>query len=605
MPRRASRLLAAGFLGSLSLIATSCGSEGSSLSADVCGRHQRSAANRPPRPPWRSSRPSDLRSGRHRSDDLRCGRDSPPSRNGWGEGQHQLGQYVRSREGVRRSRRHQRPPLGTRGRRVPALSEGSGLRQAATGTRQVQHLARRPRPDHRHFGVLMLKDLTTVTHRHRQGRYGDDPADVAVGIGCCGHHRHRRRAGDTPSLDDDHSADSVDRARRAGDRRRNSGRVSLAAHDPVRPADCSASRLSAGCTGSTFMCSPTTTRRSSTTTTPTAGRPCRWHRRCGRQGTGQVGPSPVMAPAVLSQVAICLALATFRHPLLAPRQGRNRWPRPPSSGQLTASPGIGWHGVTNRATPPGWYNDPQGRFEYRYFNGVQWTSDVAVDGQRYVDRLPSTNSCRRQAPPRRVAWPSHRSSPASPPSSLGWVPFVFVVAACAAIAAIVFGMLGLKASQRHDGYGRGFAVAGLVLAPCRARRVCRRLLLHEGRQSASSATSSSRVRTSCSSSSPARSTTGGPRCTARSATSTTATTTTASSSSSQNPSDDKKLATIAVRDVEPRRHGDWSSSADDRRDARSRAGSPMSSGPRHSTSTSRADHRVEAVAAIQASYIRE
>jgi hypothetical protein len=33
--------------------------------------------------------------------------------------------------------------------------------------------------------------------------------------------------------------------------------------------------------------------------------------------TGQVGPSPVMAPAVLTQCGICLALATFRHPLLA------------------------------------------------------------------------------------------------------------------------------------------------------------------------------------------------------------------------------------------------------------------------------------------------
>lgn len=33
-------------------------------------------------------------------------------------------------------------------------------------------------------------------------------------------------------------------------------------------------------------------------------------------GTGQVGPSPVMAPAVLSQCAVCLALATLRHPRL-------------------------------------------------------------------------------------------------------------------------------------------------------------------------------------------------------------------------------------------------------------------------------------------------
>jgi hypothetical protein len=38
--------------------------------------------------------------------------------------------------------------------------------------------------------------------------------------------------------------------------------------------------------------------------------------------TGQVGPSPVMAPAVLSQCAVCLALATFRHPRLVSTRAR-------------------------------------------------------------------------------------------------------------------------------------------------------------------------------------------------------------------------------------------------------------------------------------------
>jgi hypothetical protein len=38
--------------------------------------------------------------------------------------------------------------------------------------------------------------------------------------------------------------------------------------------------------------------------------------------SGQVGPSPVMAPAVLSQCAVCLALATFRHPRLASARAR-------------------------------------------------------------------------------------------------------------------------------------------------------------------------------------------------------------------------------------------------------------------------------------------
>ena len=54
---------------------------------------------------------------------------------------------------------------------------------------------------------------------------------------------------------------------------------------------------------------------------------------------------------------------------------------------------------------------------------------------------------------------------------LGWVPFIFTLAACSAIVAIVFGILALKTSRRHDGYGRGFAVAGLVLAPV-ALAVC-------------------------------------------------------------------------------------------------------------------------------------
>lgn len=41
-------------------------------------------------------------------------------------------------------------------------------------------------------------------------------------------------------------------------------------------------------------------------------------------GTGKVGPSPVIAPAVLSQCAISLALATLRHPRLVPAGALNR-----------------------------------------------------------------------------------------------------------------------------------------------------------------------------------------------------------------------------------------------------------------------------------------
>jgi hypothetical protein len=112
-----------------------------------------------------------------------------------------------------------------------------------------------------------------------------------------------------------------------------------------------------------------------------------------------------------------------------------------------------------------------GRFEYRYFNGVQWTSDVAVNGQRYVDspidQIPSRFDAVR--PSRAMAIASFITALGA--IALGWVPFVFVVAAGAALAAIVFGLLGLKVARLHGGYGRRFAVAGLLLSPV-ALAVC-------------------------------------------------------------------------------------------------------------------------------------
>ena len=120
--------------------------------------------------------------------------------------------------------------------------------------------------------------------------------------------------------------------------------------------------------------------------------------------------------------------------------------------------------METRATPPGWYQDPTGRFEYRYFNGVQWMPDVAVNGQRYVDvpidQLELQPSSTRR---RGMAVTSFITGLAA--VALGWVPFVFVVAAGAAITAFVFGIIGLKNARLQGGYGRRFAITGLVLSP--------------------------------------------------------------------------------------------------------------------------------------------
>src|SRR5579875_2901374 len=38
--------------------------------------------------------------------------------------------------------------------------------------------------------------------------------------------------------------------------------------------------------------------------------------------------------------------------------------------------------------PPGWYPDPSGHHEYRFFTGVDWTADVVDNGRHSIEPLP-------------------------------------------------------------------------------------------------------------------------------------------------------------------------------------------------------------------------
>lgn len=121
------------------------------------------------------------------------------------------------------------------------------------------------------------------------------------------------------------------------------------------------------------------------------------------------------------------------------------------------------------SAPAGWHPDPTGRFEFRYFNGERWTSDVAVHGQRFVDQP--------DRPTNQPGWD------ASAPSSrnlalasfwvafgsflLGWVPFAFLIAVPGAITSFVFGVIALRRVRRvrlATGTGRGHAIAGVLLS---------------------------------------------------------------------------------------------------------------------------------------------
>ncbi len=110
---------------------------------------------------------------------------------------------------------------------------------------------------------------------------------------------------------------------------------------------------------------------------------------------------------------------------------------------------------------PGWYADPMGRYDHRFFNGRSWTSDVASDGQRFVDPLGIT--------PTPGAGTSRTNPGIAVASmvlgivgiSLAWVPFLVALGLLAAVLAIAFGIVGLRRARR-TGANRSFAVIGLA-----------------------------------------------------------------------------------------------------------------------------------------------
>ena len=57
-------------------------------------------------------------------------------------------------------------------------------------------------------------------------------------------------------------------------------------------------------------------------------------------------------------------------------------PAQPSPAPPQPSPGE------EPASPPAWHPDPSGRFHYRWWDGSEWTSNVATDGYVLVDTNP-------------------------------------------------------------------------------------------------------------------------------------------------------------------------------------------------------------------------
>ncbi len=138
------------------------------------------------------------------------------------------------------------------------------------------------------------------------------------------------------------------------------------------------------------------------------------------------------------------------------------------------------------ATPAGWYPDPFGRYDHRWYNGAAWTADVSVDGGRFVDPLPldvPRGPAVQFTPPAGVRGGSPYGGPTAVPHrpsralavlaliaglvsiTTGWMPIFFVIGAIAGVAAITLGAIARRRVAEGRAAGGGMALAGLVLGP--------------------------------------------------------------------------------------------------------------------------------------------
>jgi Protein of unknown function (DUF2510) len=124
-------------------------------------------------------------------------------------------------------------------------------------------------------------------------------------------------------------------------------------------------------------------------------------------------------------------------------------------------------GVTSdQVAASGWFPDPLGRFEYRFWNGRDWTADVSVNGQRYVDPYDTgAGPGIRPTVPARGGrgWAVAALVCGIVGVVTAWMPFLVVIGAAAAIMAMIGGVLGIRAAKHNGGHGHGFAIAGLLL----------------------------------------------------------------------------------------------------------------------------------------------
>lgn len=82
-----------------------------------------------------------------------------------------------------------------------------------------------------------------------------------------------------------------------------------------------------------------------------------------------------------------------------------------------------------QTTPPGWYRDPTGLYDYRHWNGSGWSNQVSKSGTTMADPTALDSTVASTPPAPRSAAPASQPPPApqqhvtqrSGSSAAGWI----------------------------------------------------------------------------------------------------------------------------------------------------------------------------------------
>ncbi len=90
---------------------------------------------------------------------------------------------------------------------------------------------------------------------------------------------------------------------------------------------------------------------------------------------------------VLGVIGMCLAFLACATTRVDHRIGAPPAPAPtPNPNPYAVGPG--WAPGPAQGPPAGWYPDPSGRHQYRFFTGQDWTADVVDNGAHSSEPMP-------------------------------------------------------------------------------------------------------------------------------------------------------------------------------------------------------------------------